>query len=75
MQVNMHGIDRVEVRDYTGPKERTANTPPFVALRLYDGQGSLFTLFLRDAEDAVKLAESAREVLDILGSLEAVQAS
>ena len=75
MQVDMHGIDRAEVRDYTGPKERTANTPPFVALRLYDGQGSQFTLFLRETEDAYKLVESAREAMDILGIEAAVSAS
>lgn len=68
MNVDMHGLDRAECRDYTDPGDRTSKTPPFVAVRLVDGNGSQFTLFLVEAKDAYRLAEVAREAMDILGT-------
>lgn len=62
MQVNMHGIDRVEVIDF--PKSET----PFTTLRLTDGKGSTIDVFIREEDEA---REVATGILDVLRCLKA----
>ena len=58
MQVNMHGIERVELVDYG-----KSSTHPFFIARLYDGNRSAVDISLTCKDDAVKLAEIAMDAL------------
>lgn len=69
MQVTIHSIDRAEVKDFTPDHSRSTDSPPFVAVTLYDGKGSKVQMLLRDTSDLVKLGAVAMEALDIMGKL------
>lgn len=63
MQVTIHSIDHTNIVDFPDHK------PPFVAIKLYDGQGAEINLLLTNRDDVVRLAETAKDALGILSVL------